>query len=161
MNDRSASVEDLGIDPTEVEAHIEASKSWMDNPDKAICICGHALTRHTISETSVYCTVAKAWCSCFEPIAVLVTEDLRPFIYSTTGVGKKHALAKGLYTLRKNEKSARWLIERFCFRCKAEDQTLFPTALTRDKRIAKNSGYSNALLCEACVIDLGGYPSYY
>jgi len=161
MSDESASLEDLGIEDAEMDSYMESLKTGFGNPARQICICGHSFSRHKKLEVYGYCNVAKAWCDCSEPILVLEPEDLRPFIYSTNGVGKKHALAKGLHTLRKNGKSARWLIQRLCFRCKVEGQIVFPTALTRDKRIASGSGYSNALLCESCIIALGGYPSYY
>jgi hypothetical protein len=161
MSDEIASLRDLGIQDEEMDAYMESLKTGVGNPARQICICGHSLSRHTKSEVSGYCNVAKAWCDCAEPMSVLEPEDLRTFVFSTNGVGKKHALAKGLHALRKNGKTARWLIERVCFRCGAEGRTVFPAALTRDKRIARGSGHSNALLCEPCVNSLGGYPTYY
>ena len=161
MKDDSASIEDIGIHLEEMDKYMDSLKSGVDNPARQICICGHSLSRHTKAESSSYCNVAKAWCDCAEPLLVLEPEDLRTFIFSTNGVGKKHALAKGLHALRKNGKSARWLIERLCFRCGVEGRTVYPTALTRDKRIARGAGHTNALLCEACVNALGGYPTYY
>ncbi len=161
MGDEIASLTDLGIQEDEMDAYMESLKTGVGNPARQICICGHSLSRHTKSEVSGYCNVAKAWCDCAEPMSVLEPEDLRTFVFSTNGVGKKHALAKGLHALRKNGKTARWLIERVCFRCGAEGRTVFPAALTRDKRIARGSGHTNALLCEPCVNSLGGYPTYY
>jgi hypothetical protein len=161
MSDESANLGDFGIKDEEMDTYMESLKSGVGNPARQICICGHSLSRHTKSEVSGYCNVAKAWCDCSEPMSVLEPEDLRTFVFSTSGVGKKHALAKGLYALRKNGKTARWLIERLCFRCGAEGRIVFPTALTRDKRIARGSGHTNALLCESCVNALGGYPTYY
>ena len=161
MKDDSASIEDIGIHLEEMDKYMDLLKSGVGNPARQICICGHSLSRHTKSEPSSYCNVAKAWCDCAEPLPVLEPEDLRTFVFSTNGVGKKHALAKGLHALRKNGKSARWLIERLCFRCGVEGRTVYPTALTRDKRIARGAGHTNALLCESCVNALGGYPTYY
>lgn len=161
MSINNAVIEDIGIDEEEMDNYMTSLKTGIGIPERQICICGHALLRHTKSEVAGYCNFGKAWCDCNVPFPVLDPDDLRPFIYSTTGVGKKHALAKGLHTLRKNGKAARWLIERLCFRCGSESGLVFPTALTRDKRIASGSGHTNALLCGECVEALGGYPSYY
>lgn len=161
MSTEIANIEDIGVDVDEMDEYMASLKTGIGIQERQVCICGHALVRHTKGDVAGYCNYGKAWCDCTEPIPVLDPDDLRPFVYSTTGVGKKHALAKALYTLRKNGKSARWLIERVCFRCGSEGQTVFPTALTRDKRIARGSGYTNALLCRECVEALGGYPGYY
>ena len=161
MSDEAASLEDLGIQVDEMNSYMNSLKTGIGNPARQVCICGHALARHTKTEVTGYCNVARAWCSCSEPLPVLEPADLRTFVFSTSGIGKKHALAKGLHALRANGKTARWVIERICFRCGAEDQRVFPAPLTRDKRIANGSGNTNALLCEACVHVLGGYISSY
>ena len=144
-----------------MDKYMESLKSGVGNPARQICICGHAIARHTKAETHTYCKLGRLWCSCREPIPVLEPDDLRAFVFSTSGIGKKHALAKGLHALRKSGKTARWIIERFCFRCGREDGTIFPSPLSREKRITNGSGYTNALLCETCVLDLGGYPTFY
>ena len=156
MSSEMASTDDLGIPENEMHEYMESERTGVGNAARQVCICGHALARHSTSEITSYCSVGRAWCSCAEVLPVLETDDLRTFVYSTEGIGKKHALAKGLYALRKNGRSARWIIERFCFRCGANDSVFIPAALTREKRVARGTGYSNALLCESCVVELGG-----
>lgn len=161
MSSEEASLEDLGIQVNEMNSYMDSLKTGIGNPARQVCICGHPLTRHSKTEVSSYCDVGKLWCACSEPLPALESEDLRTFAFSTSGLGKKHALAKGLHALRKNGKSARWIIERFCFRCGTEGCTVFPVPLTKDERIANGSGHRNALLCESCILAKGGFSVYY
>lgn len=161
LSTESASLEDFGIQEDEMDTYMESLKSGVGNPARQICICGHSLARHTKTEVTGYCNLGKLWCSCSEPFPVLEPDDLRTFVFSTNGIGKKHALAKGLHALRRNGKSARWIIERVCFRCGEEGRTVYPAPLTREKRIASGTGHTDALLCDACVLALGGYTSHY
>jgi hypothetical protein len=82
---------------------------------------------------------------------VLETDDLRPFAFNTSGMGKKHALSKGLYSLDRNGRSARWLIDLICFKCNGSSTYVTPVALTRDMRISDSSGQDNAFLCDGCI----------
>jgi hypothetical protein len=161
MSLESAELIDLGIENKAMEELFVQQKSGIGNPARHICMCGHALSRHTKTESGGFCTVSKAWCDCSGPLAVLEPSDLRPFRFSTTGIGEKHALTKGLYKLRREGNEAKWLIDLKCFKCGATETTLLPTALTRDRRISLGSGHSNAFLCNPCIDSLGGYPHFY
>lgn len=156
MSLESASTNDLGISEEEMHSFMESLRTGKGDEGRQICICGHAIARHSKSEALSSCSVGRSWCSCSQPFPILESDDLRAFIFSTDGIGKKHALAKGLYALWKNGRKARWLINLACFRCERQVSRLFPAALTREKRIAFRSGYSNALLCRECAIELGG-----
>lgn len=156
MSDEFATTDDLGISEQDMHQFMESERTGIGNAARQVCICGHALARHSHSDIASYCSFGRAWCSCSEIMPVLETDDLRAFVFSTNGVGRRHALTKGLHALRKNGRSARWIIQRFCFRCGSEDSLFVPAALNRDKRVTRGTGSSNALLCTTCVVELGG-----
>ena len=148
---------DIGVEHEEMSKYMEALRTGVGNPARHICICGHGVTRHHINDSTSYCKIAKSWCYCTEVLPVLEPEDLRPFTYTTSGVGKEHALAKGLFALSKLDKSARWLIKIACFKCLKEQCRLTLVSLSRELRIKKGPGFSNALLCDVCFLECGGY----
>jgi hypothetical protein len=85
---------------------------------------------------------------------------VKPFQFSTNGYGKKHALTKGSFILRKEGFKARWLISVECFKCKANDLQIYPAPITKSGRIANASGFNNALLCLPCITEIGGVFYY-
>jgi len=151
------SLADIGVEKEEMAEYMESLRTGVGNPARQICICGHGITRHHRNESNSYCNVAKSWCYCKEAFPVLESEDLRPFIYTTSGVGKEHALAKGLFALSKLNKNASWLIRIACFKCLKEQCCLTLVSLSKELRVKKGSGFSNALLCDACFLECGGY----
>lgn len=151
MLNLSSGVSDFGIQDGEMDAYMESLKSGHGNPARQVCICGHLLKRHVNNQNASYCRSARAYCGCQSPLPVLEPEDLRPFVFNSEGVGKKHALAKGIHALHRSGKSARWLVELVCFKCYSEVSSVLPVAFSRDFRITDGVGYSNALLCQGCI----------
>ena len=159
MSRESAELHDFGIDSQEMQTYMNSIKTGIGNPDRQVCICGHPLSRHTNFGASVSCSFARAFCGCRYPFSVLETQDLRPFAFNTSGMGKKHALSKGLYSLHQIGKSARWIIDLTCFRCHVFSSYVIPVALTPDLRITDSTGEDNAFLCDNCIQVLGRHYS--
>jgi hypothetical protein len=86
---------------------------------------------------------------------VLEPDQVNPFRFASTGFGKKHALSKGVYALLRQGKTARWLIEIHCFKCKASDQSIFPAPISKSNKVTNTSGFRNVLLCMPCIEEIG------
>lgn len=151
MSLKQVSLSSFGISMEQMDEYMESVKMGFRNPDRYICICGHQMARHESSNGISSCVVSRSWCACTEPIAVLDPETVNPFRFSTSGYGRKHALAKGIYALLKCEKLADWLIEVACFRCNNSEVQVVPVALNASMRITLSSGTRNALLCKNCI----------
>jgi len=152
----SVTLSSVGVNEEEMSDYMAALGSGIGIPERHICICGHQLSRHEKWEIGFSCVVSKSWCSCTEPLAVLQPERVKPFRYSSSGYGKKHALTKGIYTLKSQGFGATWLIEINCFRCGTKNGKIYPAPIDRAGRIASESGKKNALLCFSCINEIGG-----
>ena len=150
-----ATLESIGIGELEMAAFMNSNYSGIGDEDRQICLCGHQMSRHQRSDAVVYCSVSRAWCDCAHPIPVLDPEQVNPFRFATTGFGKKHALAKGIYALQKKGKTARWLIPIECFKCNASDQHIYPAPISKSNKVSNSSGYRNVLLCMPCIEEIG------
>ena len=122
---------------------------WTFNAETWVHWCGDILRRFT------------SLCDCSAPLPALEPDRVKPFQFASTGYGKKHALTKGLYALRKEGHKARWLIEVACFKCKATDQSIYPAPLNRVGRVTNTSGHRNVLLCQPCIDEIGGAFYYW
>ena len=151
-----ATLQSVGVSEGEMQTYLNSLKTGIGNAENHVCICGHLMRRHESTDVGTYCAVARAWCDCSAPLSVLEPDRVKPFQFASTGYGKKHALTKGHYALRKEGHKARWLIEVACFKCKATDQSIYPAPLNRSGRVTNTSGHRNVLLCQPCIDEIGG-----
>jgi len=156
MSRQEVKLSDIGVSEEVMEKYMVSLETGVGDSSRHVCICGHLLNRHVNAEANPYCSFGKSLCLCSEPIAVIEAEDLRFFGYSTTGLGKKHALRGGLFAHNRRGKSARWLIERECFKCNQTGVPLLIASLGRQRRVTQSSGQFNALLCSNCLYECGG-----
>lgn len=141
----------MGMTPEEVdEADAELIEKKSHPTNRQICICGHAIARHTVTHGAVYCKPARMECPCKKPHAVLETSDSRLFIRKTDGGGPLHALSRGIRMAMTKGKSVTWLIEMRCDRCGETADRMIPTPVSQ-RGIATDyaTGY-DALLCPSC-----------
>jgi len=155
MSSEEVTLEAIGIASADMQIFMTALETGIGNQDRQICLCGHQMSRHERSDSVVYCSVSRAWCDCAHPIPVLEPDQVNPFRFATTGFGKKHALAKGIYALHRKGLKARWLIEVQCFKCKASDQAIYPAPISKSNRVSNSSGYRNVFLCMPCIEEIG------
>jgi len=152
----SDALDAFGFSESEIEA--ELRKNRLAPPSKQVCICGHAVNKHSEpSEGRWYCRTANHDCPCGGPEPILVVQDTRYFMKKTEGYGPMHALSYGLMRLRQEKKWARFIIELKCDRCKAEDTKLFPVPLSPELRVVRRPSPINKLVCNDCLDLLLGY----
>lgn len=143
----------LGTSSLEMNTLKENSKE----NSREVCICGHSVSRHFKQGDIWMCIVTKMWCRCPGPLPVLQSQDLKPFMFKTTGAGPHHALTKGLYALSQKGKGMRWIIKTECQICRKSDVTIYATPLAENNRFSVDYAKQNALLCIECLKELGGY----
>jgi len=142
----------MGISMEEAE---EANENLRVRPahggrDARICICGHGVSRHTVTNGAVYCKPTRMECPCKKVRAVIEAEDTRPFLRRTGGAGAMHALSLGLVGLAQKGRSARWVVDLVCDRCGKEDSNVVPAAVTSNGvGVSYPTGY-DVLLCPGC-----------
>lgn len=123
--------------------------------DKRICICGHAVSRHTNGEGEVddYCTPSSIICPCKHIRSVLTTQDTRLFLMKTLGSGMSHALLRGLLLAEKKKKESLWAVELKCDKCQGAENVL-PTPITREgtaiKEVTTHSNWVDVFMCAEC-----------
>jgi hypothetical protein len=145
----------FGVTIEEVEAYLTSRKT--DNPRRVICVCGHAMSKHSEPDGSRrYCATGRMLCYCSDPKPAIKVEDARYFIRWTHGWGEKHALALGLSAYLKTGKKVEWLIEPVCFVCKDPSRSVFPASVNRGYRISKRCDELNGLFCREHILNLHG-----
>jgi hypothetical protein len=136
---------------------VELAELEKESNNKEVCICGHAIRRHSVFDGNWDCQPARIWCPCSQPIAVLEAEDLRLFQCQTRGWGAKHALTQGIRKSDKAKKRTRLLASAVCWMCN-QKSSLFPTALDSSNLPVRQAAARNALLCESCLFKAQGIP---
>jgi hypothetical protein len=152
MNEAEDILKSMGLTAEEVKAADDEvrSKGRRPNTDRTVCLCGHAMARHTIVNGVVFCKPSRMECPCKKSRAVLEVADVRKFLRSTSGGGKLHALTLGLLAHIETGKSAKWLIELQCDRCGKNDKNVVPVPVTQSGRSANYATGYDALLCKEC-----------
>ena len=117
--------------------------------DQRVCLCGHAVSRHTEIAGIAMCKPSKMECSCKKMRPVLRVTDLRVFLRKTDGSGPMHALGRGMATAVARGVGIEWLVEAKCDRCGAEGP-MSPVAVTQAGHAASHDTGYNALLCGEC-----------
>jgi hypothetical protein len=140
----------LGLTVEEVQEVDDALRRNPKRRDGRVCLCGHAVARHTEVAGHVVCKPSRMDCPCKVTRAVLDVEDLRPFLRRTEGSGALHALTRGLSELVSNEKKAEWIVELVCDRCKVSGAALSPVPVTQTGHATTYATGFDALLCRDC-----------
>lgn len=138
----------LGLDADEV---MSVDESLRDRPavrDGRICLCGHGVTRHN-KETG-YCLPSKMGCPCMKLRPVIDTEDTRPFMRKTQGMGSLHALSRGLAAVAMKGKEAHWIIELVCDKCGEFNDSIIPVPVSKQGVVMNEATGLDFLLCPNC-----------
>jgi len=132
-------------------------------PTRQICSCGHAVDRHAVlaDGSGTTCGIPKTPCGCIEIYPVIEVDNLRFFMYATTGMcyGLDHALSKGLLMSDSNDYGYRWLSgeDPVCDKCR--EVTPFPIPIAIDRitgKIASDGSLGNnfnRIMCQGCFIE--------
>lgn len=127
--------------------------------DGRVCLCGHPFNRHTTIREVTVCKPSRMSCSCRDQVAALEVQNTRAFLRKTTGVGERHALARGMVAAVEAGDSIAWLIPVECSQCGAGD--VVPVGLRKSTlggetvaRVVVNGEISpeaTRLLCATCL----------
>jgi hypothetical protein len=150
MSSAAEALAALGMTTEQVTKIDEVLRTRPQKRDGRICLCGHGVTKHLVSDGFVTCKPSKMDCPCKKVRPVIDAEDTRPFLRRTQGAGPMHALSRGLAALAVSGKNANWIIDLKCDRCNAETNNLVPVPVTATGfAVSEPTGY-DALLCVKC-----------
>jgi hypothetical protein len=121
--------------------------------DQRICLCGHAVSRHTEIVGIVQCKPSKMDCACKKVRAVLEVSDTRFFLRTTEGSGAMHALTRGMVAARAKGVRIEWLGEVKCDKCGAVGP-VSPVTVTPNLHAANYDTGFNSMLCAECRAEL-------
>jgi hypothetical protein len=151
MTDKNA-LEAMGLSVEEIQEAREEldSRRQRPNADRRVCLCGHAMARHTVINGIVYCKPTRMECPCKNARPVIEAHDLRKFIRATNGGGALHALTLGILSHVENDLEVKWLVDLVCDRCGETDNQVAPVPVTQSGiAVNRATGY-DALLCRKC-----------
>lgn len=148
----------LGINAEEA---LEADEALIRKPshDKRICLCGHAVNKHTTEAGVLQCQPTRYYCPCKNIRPVILVEDTRVFLRKTNGPGAEHALTRGMAKCFSIDKNVEWITEVKCDKCGIEatpagDVRISPVAVTEYKTISYEATGFDALLCDTCIEEI-------
>lgn len=138
----------MGLSVEEVLEGVEPGRPRRSDP--RICLCGHAVARHTQINGLTFCKPARMECPCKKCRPVLEADDTRKFLRRTDGGGKLHALARGIVSHVEAGKSVKWVVELQCDRCGENDENVVPVPVTQSGKATTYATGYDALLCRKC-----------
>lgn len=145
----------MGLSVEDVDdADAELLEKKKHGVDRQICICGHAMSRHTVIHGVVLCKPARMECPCKKARPVLETSDTRMFIRKTDGGGSAHALVRGIRAAVEKNKSVAWVVDLVCDRCGKADSNVVPTAVTQTGKASSRATGFDAFLCPDCRLEV-------
>lgn len=137
--------------------------------ERGICACGHSMSRHYQSDYdgAWSCTPGKLYCACSSGRVVMVADDLRLFMYATTGVGAEHALGKGMLACIDKKVEFQWIVdgdigECICQICKEVAVEPIPVSLDlfgEEYRPVNRSAKMDGVVCLGCYTERWGNGS--
>jgi hypothetical protein len=71
----------LGIPAQAIEAHLKDVRESVRA--KLVCVCGHAVNKHTSTDGHVFCRTARMFCPCETITPVVQASDTRYFMTKT------------------------------------------------------------------------------
>jgi hypothetical protein len=129
---------------------------------REVCVCGHSLNFHTVVEGAgvTTCNPAKMLCKCSEVRAVVKADNLRLFMYVTSGVGAEHALGKGLVKSVAKGAGFQWInaggeltAEPCCDICRGVTAEPLPVAVdVVTGRPTTGTSSVNKIVCLSCYM---------
>lgn len=134
-----------------VDRELAYSKEARSRRRQIVCRCGHTEASHSTFNSYVTCNPGRIWCRCDEFSPILEPDDARPFRFSSSGSGPRHALTKGIRKMQINGGNARLLIPRQCDRCANETPQLVPVFLSKEGKPTNTPSGHTLILCEECV----------
>lgn len=129
---------------------------------KEICICGHSINYHKegLDGGPSVCGPARMSCKCQRLRPVLLADNRRLFLHSTSGSGELHALGKGVLASLAAEAKVEWINGTLplCDKCEKPAEDPYPISLEPvygdgvvvGYREGKKSHEYNSLLCKDC-----------
>jgi len=149
-----AALAQLGVSVEEATELVKDSRAH--KKEKKICICGHPMNRHKdYGIGQMVCEPTRMSCPCKMVVPVLDVADTRMFLYQTTGIGKNHALSKGMMKTAISGKTFTWIEEPACQKCGEVTDVIVPVSISEETgRALREPGSMNALLCQSCAEDL-------
>jgi len=150
------------LDPVAVGRYLKErdEKGYMVRV-REVCVCGHSVNYHKDLSDGTgrrACKVGQQFCACSEMRAVLRTDNLRLFMHTTSGVGDKHALGKGLVSCLIKGASFEWLESPLtCDSCNELVDAPVPVSfseLNGEIRVmVTQSGKRNFIYCPTCYAE--------
>ena len=119
--------------------------------DRRVCMCGHAVGRHSEYAGNMTCKPSAMLCPCKAIKPVLEADDIRPFLRKTEGSGAMHALTRGIAAAVSSGKEVVWLIEIKCDKC-GSTESVVPAAVTQNGFLKDSATGFDVLLCHGCRI---------
>ena len=153
-SDTTASDDQIAIlgGPTEVvDRELAFSKEARSRRRRIVCRCGHTEASHSTFKGFTSCNPGRIWCRCERVDPILEPDDARPFRFSSSGSGPRHALTKGIRKMQINGGNAKLLIPRRCDRCSNETPQLVPVFLSKEGQPTNTPSGHTMILCEGCV----------
>lgn len=141
---------DFGIDEAS-EAEAELQQRLQAPKTKQICICGHAVGRHTFIDARAIwnCKPTRMDCPCKELRPVLQVQDTRPFLRKTQGAGPLHALSRGMLAANEAGVEMSWIEEPACDNCGVVGP-VSPVPFTKQGYVSLEATGIDKLICRKC-----------
>ena len=142
-------------DVVAAEERLEAlgSRRYKES-DGRICVCGHAVSRHTVTNGIVYCKPSRMECPCKKCRPVIMAQDTRKFLRKTSGAGPFHALALGMLSHVKEGLWVKWIDPPKCDRCGTDTKDVVPVPVTQQGTSVQYPTGFDALLCPKCRVEV-------
>ncbi len=136
-----------------IDEAVETDKKLKEQKprDPRVCLCGHAVNKHTVVNGITMCNPSRMTCRCKNCKPVIEVDDTRKFLRKTTGPGYEHALIRGIAALHEIGKGMKWIEPPKCDRCSTTEGRIVPVPITDGKTVAYEDTGRNALLCDKCL----------
>ena len=125
------------------------------NKDSRVCICGHGMNKHTVTNGYALCKPSRMACPCKATRPVLTSSNIRPFMRKSVGSGASHALMQGLRKAIELDAEISWIEPPSCdyqkngSKCGSTDQVV-PCLITQNGfHTDEPTGY-DVFLCPSC-----------
>ena len=154
----------MGINPLEgmglsIEEVLEVDRKILGETkkgrrDRRVCLCGHAVARHSEYAGHLTCKPSALLCPCKAVKPVIEADDIRAFMRRTEGAGAMHALTRGIASTVSSGKEVTWLVELKCDKCGSIASNVVPAAVTQSGRLADGATGFDALICHDCRVTM-------